>query len=59
MVQKMLCLSATKDGTKLMKRCIPEKAGTKEHGKMLERIQVLEVKGSLPRKRETGKSKDR
>ena len=29
-------------GPKLMNCCKPERVGTKEHGKMLKRIQVLE-----------------
>ena len=36
-------------GPKLLNCCKPEQAGTKEHGKMLKRIQVLED-GRVPAK---------
>ena len=36
-------------GPKLMSCCKPEQVGTKEHGKMLKRIQVLED-GRVPAK---------
>ena len=36
-------------GPKLMSCCIPEQVGTKEHGKMLKRIQILED-GRVPAK---------
>ena len=44
--------------SKLMSSCKREKAGTKEYGKMLERIQVLE-EGRVPtKKQENGMKKD-
>ena len=36
-------------GTKMMNRCKPVHVGTKEHGKMLKRIQILED-GRVPAK---------
>ena len=46
-------------GPKLMNCCKPEQVGTKEHGKMLKRILVLEGGRSLSRRQETGKLKDK
>ena len=45
-------------GPKKMNCCKPEQVDTKEYGKMLKRIQVLED-GRVPRRRETGRLKDK
>ena len=58
-MQKMFGLCEANDGTKWMNRCKPEQVGTKEHGKMLKRIQVLEDGRVLPRRQETGRLKDK
>ena len=48
--QKMLGLCAKKNGTKIdIDCCKPELVGTKEHGKMLKRTQILED-GRVPAK---------
>ena len=45
-------------GPKLMNCCKPEQVGTKEYGKLLKRIQVLEMAGSRRRRQETGRMMD-
>ena len=49
MVQKMLGLCETENGTQTVELLQAEQVGTKEHGKMLDRIQVLED-GRIPAK---------
>ena len=46
-------------GPKLMNCCKPEQVGTKEHGKVLKRIQVLEDRRVPAKKQETGRLKDK
>ena len=46
-------------GPKLINCGKPEQVGTKECGKMLKRIQVLEDAGSLARRLEIGRLKDK
>ena len=41
-----------------MNCCKPEQVGTKEYGKKLKRIQILEDGRSLPKRQETGRLKD-
>ena len=41
-MQKMIGLCTTENGPKMMNCCKPEQVGTKEHGKMWKRIQILE-----------------
>ena len=45
----MLRLCETENGTMLMNCCKPEQVATKEHGKLVKRIQILED-GSVPAK---------
>ena len=42
-------------GPKSMNCCMPEQLGTKEYGKMLKRIQVLEDGRVLPKEQEIGR----
>ena len=46
-------------GPKLMICCKPEHVGTKEHGKIWKRIKVLDARRIWPRKRGTGRSKEK
>ena len=46
-------------GPKLVNCCKPEQVGTKEHGKMLKLIQVLEYGGSWQRRQEARGLKDK
>ena len=49
LVQKMLGICETKNGTKIMNCRKPEQVGTKEYGKVLKRIQAVED-GGIPAK---------
>ena len=49
LVPKMLGVCEAKKGPKLITCCIPEPMGTKEIGKMVKRIQILE-EGRVPAK---------
>ena len=50
MVQKVFGIRETKNGTKASENCCrPEQTGTKEFGKMMKRIQILE-EGRVPAK---------
>ena len=46
-------------GPKLMNCCRPEQVGTKEHGKMLKLVQVLEDGRILQRRQQIEKLKDK
>ena len=46
-------------GPKLMNCCKLEQMGTKEYGKMLKMIQVLEMVGSWQKRQEAGGLKDK
>ena len=46
-------------GPQLLNCCRPEQVGTKEHGKMLKRIQMLEDAGFQPKRQKTGRLKEK
>ena len=49
--RKMLGIRTTENGTRTDDCCKPEQVGTKEHGKVLKRIQILEGIGRMKDKR--------
>ena len=59
MVQKVFGTCEAKNGTKPMNCCRPEQMDTKEFGKMVKRIQILEEGRVQPKRQIIGESREK